>query len=829
MNVFDLFGRLTIDGIEKADGQLASIEGRFKSAGQSMTNMGKKMSMYVTAPIVGVGIAAFKMAGDFDQAFRQVNVMLDASAQEAENYKARILEISSATGKAVADVTEAYYQIVSAGYRGADSLDILETAMRGATGGAADATTTTAALTKAMNIFELQGVHGATKAMDTFFGIVDSGLLSFEEMATAFPRAASNAAGLGISIEATGATLATLTKVLGSTEQAATATDAIFRTLISPSEAMLALYEKWGVSSGPEAIKQFGGLNGVLAELQQETGGNVVAIRELFASDEAMRGALPLLTSSFDDFGAALDTVSEATGRTGEAFDLMTQGAGWQWQQFTNNMSNATIKLGGAIADTLGPALVSLTEFVTKAVDAFSNLSAPVRNAITVTLGLAAVMGPLLITFGFAAQGVASMIGLYHWLTLKILGHTAATIASTTATQGATVAQVGFNTAVKANPIGLIITAVSLLVAGLIALHNNWDWVVSRFKGGVSESEKAFEDFANTVRDNAEFMVSEVDSAFEQQKASAVSSADMQISSLEQVRDAEKRAIDERLGYYEDFTADKLEQIDKAMIAELAAIDGELGEKAQAYLDSLEELDAADEKREDEKERLRIRGLKRELAADDDLSKSRKLSLEDDIADYEAKLEREKGADRLFADIKESDLEKHFADEKTALDTKFDTDSANIILLRDQQVNAYRDRRDAFRTMAEGDMEDWQTLISYAQVYNDIMGGAGREGMEIPEFPGAGGQGQPSSLAGLGFGRYAGGGDITEPTLLYGLRSQKPYAIAGEAGPERVVPQGQGTITNNFSIAQLVVREEADVRRVARELYKLQSMKGQYA
>ncbi|GAG91910.1 unnamed protein product, partial [marine sediment metagenome] len=69
--------------------------------------------------------------------------------------------------------------------------------------------------------------------------------------------------------------------------------------------------------------------------------------------------------------------------------------------------------------------------------------------------------------------------------------------------------------------------------------------------------------------------------------------------------------------------------------------------------------------------------------------------------------------------------------------------------------------------------------------------------------------------------KYGEGGIIDEPTLLYGLRTQRPYAIAGEAGREIVSPAGGG-ITNTFQIAQLVVREEADIKRIAIELKGLQ-------
>lgn len=55
-------------------------------------------------------------------------------------------------------------------------------------------------------------------------------------------------------------------------------------------------------------------------------------------------------------------------------------------------------------------------------------------------------------------------------------------------------------------------------------------------------------------------------------------------------------------------------------------------------------------------------------------------------------------------------------------------------------------------------------------------------------------------------------------------------AIVGEAGPEllnlpkgaSITPLDKAGITNNFNIAELVVREDADIQRIARELYNLQ-------
>jgi hypothetical protein len=76
----------------------------------------------------------------------------------------------------------------------------------------------------------------------------------------------------------------------------------------------------------------------------------------------------------------------------------------------------------------------------------------------------------------------------------------------------------------------------------------------------------------------------------------------------------------------------------------------------------------------------------------------------------------------------------------------------------------------------------------------------------------------------------------TIPTLNLG--SIKAYASGGIVpgaigepqlalvhGGETINPPGASGITNNFSISQLVVREEADIQRIARELYRMQQVR----
>ena len=57
---------------------------------------------------------------------------------------------------------------------------------------------------------------------------------------------------------------------------------------------------------------------------------------------------------------------------------------------------------------------------------------------------------------------------------------------------------------------------------------------------------------------------------------------------------------------------------------------------------------------------------------------------------------------------------------------------------------------------------------------------------------------------------------------LENKRNMKPYAQAVASLMNDMKGGREGTITNNFNVSQLVVREEADINRIAQRLQKLQ-------
>jgi len=134
----------------------------------------------------------------------------------------------------------------------------------------------------------------------------------------------------------------------------------------------------------------------------------------------------------------------------------------------------------------------------------------------------------------------------------------------------------------------------------------------------------------------------------------------------------------------------------------------------------------------------------------------------------------------------------------------------------------------AFRTVKDIILSPFRAALSGIETaINWLIRQINKIKIEFPDWmPIIGGKKIGFNIPEITLPKFAHGGVIPEPTLLYGLRSKAPYAIAGEAGPEYVSPSGGGIIIN---ISQLVVREEADIDRIARELYRLQQRRTRLA
>lgn len=224
-------------------------------------------------------------------------------------------------------------------------------------------------------------------------------------------------------------------------------------------------FEKWAIAARESGRAQAWMSNALTAlsqlwEIAKNLGGSIVAI---FKAGDAGPGWLPGLVAGTQSLQTFLESPA-GQGKIAEVFSTLRNVGSQLWSVLTNvgpALAGAFTE-GGAATDTLnvfGAAigfaadhLGTFTKYLPLVITAFIAYKAITAGAIV----LEAIRIPLLIAQTISNFALASAMR-----------------ATTVATGTQTVAQWGLNTAMLANPIGLIIIAIVALVAGIWLLWNN--------------------------------------------------------------------------------------------------------------------------------------------------------------------------------------------------------------------------------------------------------------------------------------------------------------------------------------------------------------------
>lgn len=165
--------------------------------------------------------------------------------------------------------------------------------------------------------------------------------------------------------------------------------------------------------------------------------------------------------------------------------ELAKQGlmqAGQKWQENNANLvagNQATADFQQAtaeLAETVAPIVTQITQIVAGLLAKFNSLPPSTQQIIGVIVLLTAALGPALSGIGFMTSGVGSMMNGFSKATpiVKSLW-----------------------TVLKANPILLIISLITLVVTGIVTLYNKCEW----FRDGVNGIGRSIKDFFEGIGD----------------------------------------------------------------------------------------------------------------------------------------------------------------------------------------------------------------------------------------------------------------------------------------------------------------------------------------
>ena len=392
-----------IADLQRLDAQGAALQaGMSKSAaamqknGEALAGMGKKLSIGLTLPIVGIGVAAGKMAMDFDSAMTKIVSLVGISSDEVAGMRESVLKLSSATGKSATELADALFVVTSAGLRGETALKALDASAKASASGLGETADIARSVAGAMNAYG-PSVLDAARATDIIVATARAGNFETSQFAAALGRVLPFAKQAGASLEDVGGAVALLTRTNGDAAQSVTQISALMRAFVVPTEEAKKALGAAGLSASDmrDRISK-DGLASALTFLDGKLGGNREQLGKLLGSSEAAGAAFQILDADSKTLSDTFGVVTDSVGMTEDAFATTAETAGFKTQQAFTSLQNSLIGVG----DVILPFVAGLADKVSMVANAFTALPAPVKNVVVAFGALLAAVGPVLFIAG---------------------------------------------------------------------------------------------------------------------------------------------------------------------------------------------------------------------------------------------------------------------------------------------------------------------------------------------------------------------------------------------------------------------------------------------
>lgn len=461
----------TIQIIIKARDQATQEMDRVSAASGKLKKhlepVGSAMKL-VGAGALAAGVASVKMAGDYEQGLNIFKSVSGATAQQMAMVAAKARELgqdASLPGVSARDAANAMTELSKAGLSVNDTLAASKGVMSLAKAGQIDVADAATIAAQALNAFKLKG-SDAGKVADVLANGANASATDIRGLSLGLQQSAAVASQFGVSLEDTVTTLGLFANRGMQGSDAGTSLKTMLISLANPSKKAANLMHQLGINAYDASGKFVGmrqlaqnlqnGLKGLSEEQKQQ------ALATIFGTD-AFRAAAFLADSA----GKSYDDMSKAVGRSGAAMDLArAQNSGFNGA--LDNLKSTLETVGTDIGMKLLPPLTKIIKEL-----ANSGIIEAFGAALTALTPIISYVASL-----FIALKINQVIGWFGGLFVKVKE-----------AGGAFKYLAGV---ISKNPIGLIVTAIAIVIPLLIDLEQRFhifsnavEWIKTAWNGMV--------------------------------------------------------------------------------------------------------------------------------------------------------------------------------------------------------------------------------------------------------------------------------------------------------------------------------------------------------
>lgn len=435
--------------------KIAATGEKWKTAGDKIADAGKKL-LPVTGVVTAAGTAAVKTAADFESSMSKVSAVSGATGADLDALSAKAREMGSKTKFSASEAAEAMNYMAMAGWKTEDMLSGIEGVMNLAAASGEDLAVTSDIVTDAMTAFGLTAKDSKHFA-DVLAAASSNANTNVSMMGETFKYCAPIAGSLGFSVEDTAEAIGLMANAGIKSTQAGTSLRTVMTSLSGDVKICGSAIGEVTVATA-NADGSMRDLSDILADCRAAFAGltesEKAAVAESLVGKNAMSGFLALMDAGEGDVNKLSGAINDCDGAAEKMADTMNDNLEGQLTILKSALEELAISFG----QLLIPALKDVVQWLQGFVGFLNSLPEGVKKTIVVIALVAAALGPVLIIVG----KVISSIGTIMTIVPKLAG-VIGTVQKAFA---------ALHVTMLANPIALIIAAITALVAAFIYLWN---------------------------------------------------------------------------------------------------------------------------------------------------------------------------------------------------------------------------------------------------------------------------------------------------------------------------------------------------------------------
>ncbi|MDT2349890.1 phage tail tape measure protein [Enterococcus faecium] len=424
------------------------------AVGKVMQGTGAAMTKYITTPLIGVGVAAAKVGGDFEEQMSRVKAISGATGDTFEQMKQQAIDLGAKTAFSAKESAAGMENLASAGFSAQEIMKAMPGLLDLAAVSGGDVALASENTATALRGFGLEASEAGHVA-DVFARAAADTNAEVGDMGEALKYVAPVANSMGISLEETAAAIGIMSDAGIKGSQAGTTLRGALSRLARPTKAMQDTMDNLGVSfydadgkmkplkTQVELLKK--AFEGLTPEQQQN------ALVTLYGQ-ESLSGMMALIDKGPDSLSKLTKSLKDSDGAADDMARTMQDNMNSSIEQMFGAFESAAI----VIQKILAPSIKKVADAISGLVEKFVSAPESTQRLVVAIGAIAIAIGPVLYALGMLVKAFQTMkVGL------GVLGNGISLFKKLGSA-------IGFLT----SPVGLVIAAVALLVVGFIYLWN---------------------------------------------------------------------------------------------------------------------------------------------------------------------------------------------------------------------------------------------------------------------------------------------------------------------------------------------------------------------